>query len=211
MIRRTIRSSIIGSSVALLSMPSTAIAQNSNRPPVCWRPNALASCRSWIVFESSAEARFASSRSYRYDASGRPYTLEDPLRVALTGGAMINISETKAIGLTATTTSNYSYRVEGRLRHWEGDLGVDLSAGVTGFAPSPNVWVRNPNENGWAGFTGSIGISRRYIGADIRIDAVRTSVGRYERESFVTLRTGSWAGLAAMPLVLLISAFQAMD
>jgi hypothetical protein len=197
--------------VAIIGISSIAFAQNPDRSATCWRPRALASCKSWIVIESAAETRIASSRDFRYDAQGRPFTLEDPLRVSLTGGAMINVSASNAIGLTAAAVSGDTpHRFEARIRHWDGDLGIDFTGGIRAGLNAA-AWRRAPSDRWLAGYAGSVGISRRYIGGDVRMDAVRLRTGRFAQETFVTVRTGSWAGLAATPLILLVAALQSMD
>jgi hypothetical protein len=164
------------------------------------------------VFESTADLRIASSSRYRYDSQGQASTLDDPIHVALTAGTMINVSAKKAVGLTAATTSDRHapYRFEGRLRHWDGSLGIDFSAGIRGGL-NPNVWQRQPTDEWFGGYTGAVGISRRYIGADLRMNVFRTPANRYDRQTFVTVRTGAWGAVVALPLVLLVAAFQGMD
>jgi len=185
MLRRSILTSII--------VAHTAIAQQSDTTPVCWRARSLAKCKTWIVTEASLEQLVSSSSADRATANGGTYRSDDfSTQLAFTVGGMKNRDSVNAFGITGSLLFGQpSARIEGRYHRWLSvDHGIDASAGLTGGRMRGlDEWMTS----GATGVTAAVGISNTYFGVDARVDLLRAD-GRTVHATYVGARAGSRAG-----------------
>jgi len=206
----------------LIASASVAFAQNPDTSSVCWRARPLSKCKSWIITETALEMPAASTAAkhlYAATTDGSGYISADfEARFAFTIGAMMNSGARQAAGATVSMLNDdLPGRIEARYRRWlacpedrqgRGSCahGIDLTAG---FARARVRGVYDPDELQARGITASAGISGTYMGADARVDLMRTADGRAIHGIYVTARTGSRAApiVTASGFVLMVAAF----
>jgi hypothetical protein len=186
MIRRALLLSIV--------VANAAIAQRSDTTAVCWRARPLAKCKTWIVSETSIEQLLTSSSARRSIAGGGSLESDDfSTQLAFTAGGLKNLDAETAFGFTGSLLMGQpSARIEARFRRWLApDYGVDVSGGIaSGSVRGLDEW----KTTGARGVTAAVGISNTWIGADARVDLLRTGDGRTVHASYVGFRAGSQAG-----------------
>jgi hypothetical protein len=171
---------------ALTAQPTPTALQT------CWRPAALAQCRSWVVTELGYETTFGMTTGAQVNSS---YAIDDfPGRFALTLGYMRNRGPIHAVGATATIAKDkpdgfITNRLEMRYRTWQSaSRGLDISAGLA----RKTVHTASYGSATALGITAAAGISTTYVGIDGRVDYLGTG-GRSSRAISLGIHSGSRA------------------
>jgi hypothetical protein len=214
MIRRSI--------VILFCISNAAAAQKTDTTHVCWRARPAAICKSWIVTEVAMERATHTTTTTPQQGfqSGGLYPIKDfSTQFALTLGGMRNVRPAAALGIigsvVATPASEeHLGRVEARYRSWTNpDIGLDLSAGYFGGAVRAQDQRTFRPTTAAYGATASVGFSTTYLGADARVNLLRTADGRTLRSSSLALRMGSRlspVGVAALMLLMMAADYGAV-
>lgn len=166
-------------------------AQSSS---TCWlRSGPLDRCRNFLVTEAAVEIPFFTT-DRAISAGTREADFDT--RFLLSVGWMRNYAADRAAGIVLGHDVNRGWnlptRAEARHRWWKGSLAADVSAGLTHRGmpdAAPHAW----------GLTTAIGGEWRYIGADARLDLMRSN--RTVAAGFVGARATS----AGAPVATLIA------
>lgn len=190
---------------ALLALSGASAAAQTNGRGFCWlRTQPAPACRSFLVMEAAVEIPFATTTSeYTPAFSTQTQQSNDyTTRYVLSVGGMVNRGPSTAVGGTMGFVLGRSWRelparAELRVRNWQGKTALDFSAGPTrrGIAARSG----GGSVTGYGG-TAAVGVEYGFVGADLRVDAVRAE-GRNVAAGFV----GGKAVAAGAPIAVTLA------